>query len=150
VLTGEIDPLAALSPYENFAIEELGIGWIGVSQPVPAFPQSIDVRVMQIEDRVASDRGEFGHVAPESEMREEVRVLIEPGIEPKAPLRRVDVELLVQRIETDPVSVEVIDPFAALTQNQRVPLYSGVPGRRNAAGRMKSSDFRSPGSSTEA
>src|SRR4029434_109999 len=74
----------------------------------------MDVRVMQIEERVASDRGEFGHVAPKAEMREEVRVLIEPGIEPKAPLRRVNVELLIERIETDPVSVEVVDAFARI------------------------------------
>src|SRR4029450_4804577 len=63
---------------------------------------------------VARDWGEFAHVAPEGEMREEVRVLIEPGVESKAPLRRVDVELFVERIETDPVSVDVIDAFAAV------------------------------------
>src|SRR6185503_8135449 len=110
----QIHPLAAPVAVREFAVQEFGIGWIGVSQPIPAFPQSIDVRVMQIEERVASDRGEFGHVATEAEVREEVRVLIEPGIEPKASLRRVDVELLVERIETDPVSVEVVDPFARI------------------------------------
>src|SRR4029450_2726913 len=115
----QIHPLAASVAVRELAVEEFGIGWIGVSQPVPAFPQSIDVRVMQIEERVASDRGEFGHVAPEAEMREEVRVLIEPGIEAKAPLRRVDVELLVQRIETDPVSIEVVDPFTGIDPEPR-------------------------------
>ena len=69
---------------------------------------------MEIEQRVASDGREFGHVAPEREMREEMGVLVEPGIEPKAALRRVDVELLVEGIETDPVSVDVIDPFAPI------------------------------------
>ena len=43
--------------------------------------------MMEIEHRVASDRGEFGHISSEGEMSEEVRVLIETGIEPQAAVR---------------------------------------------------------------
>ena len=111
---GQIDALAAPVAVRELAVQVFGIGGIGVSQPVPAFPEPVDVGVMEIEHRVAADRGEFGHVAPECEMSEEVGVLIEPRIEPKAAVRRVDVELLVEGVQTDPVTVEVVDPFAPI------------------------------------
>ena len=110
---GQIHALAASVAVRELAIQVVGIGRIGVAEPIPAFPQPIDVGVMEIEDRVASDGGEFGHVAAEGEVREEVRVLIEPGIEPKVAGRRVDVELLVEGVQIDPVPVEGVDPFAA-------------------------------------
>ena len=110
----QIDALAASVPVRELAVEVFGIGRIRVAEPIPALPQPIDVGVMEIEDRVAADGGEFGHVAPEGEVREEVRVLVEPGIEAEAAGRRVDVELLVQGVQIDPVPVEGVDPFAAV------------------------------------
>ena len=92
----QIHALAASVRVRELAIEVFGIGWILVAEPVPAFPEPVDVGVMEIEERVAADRGEVGHVAPEGDMSEEVRVLVEPGVEPKAAGRRVDVELLVE------------------------------------------------------
>src|SRR6202011_4538876 len=90
----QIHTLAAPVAVRKLAIEVFGIGWIRVAEPVPALPQTVDVGVMEIGHRVASDRGEFGHIASEGEMSEEVRVLIETGIEPQAAVWRVDVELL--------------------------------------------------------
>src|ERR1700686_2351364 len=92
----QIDPLAASVAIRELAIEVFGIGWILVAKPVPALPQPVDVGVMDIEHRVGSDRGEFGHIASEGEMSEEVGILVEPGIEPKAAVWRVDVKLLVE------------------------------------------------------
>src|SRR4029453_1262253 len=111
---GQIDALAAPVAVRELAVQVFGIGGIGAAQPVPALPEPVDVRVMDIEHRVAADGGEFGHIAPECEMSKEVGVLVEPGIEPKAALRRIDVELLVERVQTDQVSVEVVDPFAPI------------------------------------
>src|ERR1700730_3618636 len=57
--------LSASVAVRELAIELFGIGWILVSEPVPALPQPVDVGVMEIEHRVGSDRGEFGHIASE-------------------------------------------------------------------------------------
>src|ERR1700686_2358315 len=89
---------------------------------------------MEIEHRVGSDRGEFGHIASEGEMSEEVRVLIETGIEPQAAVWRVDVELFVEGVQRDPVPIEVIDALAAIhpepasavvQRAARIPEHSG-------------------------
>src|ERR1700674_1373235 len=110
----QIPALAASVAVGELAIEVSGVGWILVAKPVPALPQPVDVGVMEIEHRVGSDRGEFGHIASEGEMSEEVRVLIETGIEPQAAVWRVDVELLVESVQRDPVPIERIDAFAPI------------------------------------
>src|ERR1700686_5089393 len=102
----QIHAFAASVAVRELAIEVFGIGWILVAQPVPALPQPVDVGVMEIEYRVASDRGEFGHISAEGEVSKEVGVLVEPGIKPKAAVRRVDVELFVEGVQRDPVPVE--------------------------------------------
>ena len=66
----QIRALAASVPVRELAIQVLGIGGIGVAEPIPAFPNAVDVGVMQVEERVASDGREFAHVPPEREMRE--------------------------------------------------------------------------------
>src|SRR6202030_614755 len=76
----KIRALAASVTVRELAIEVFGIGWILVAEPVPALPQPVDIGVMEIEHRVASDRGEFGHIAPKSEVSKEVGVLVESGI----------------------------------------------------------------------
>src|SRR5258706_10089990 len=83
----QIHALAASVAVRELAIEVFGIGWVLVAKPVPALPQPVDVGMMEIEHRVGSDRGEFGHIAPEREVSKEVGVLVEPGIEPKAAVR---------------------------------------------------------------
>src|ERR1700731_694394 len=110
----QIHALAASVAVREPGIEVFGIGWILVAKPVPALPQPVDVGVMEIEHRVGSDRGEFGHIASEGEMSEEVRVLIETGIEPQATVWRVDVELLVEGVQRDPVPIERIDTLAII------------------------------------
>src|SRR6202045_55562 len=110
----QIRALTASVAVRELAIEVFGIGWILVAKPVPALPQPVDVRVMEIEHRVAADSGEFGHIASEGEMSEEVRVLIETGIEPQAAVWRVDVELLVESVQRDPVPIERIDALAVV------------------------------------
>src|ERR1700687_2818736 len=85
----QIHALAASVAVRELAIEVFGIGRILVAEPVPALPQPVDVGVMEVEHRVASDRREFGHIAPEGEVSKEVGVLVEPGIEPKAAGRRI-------------------------------------------------------------
>src|SRR4029077_18978821 len=110
----QIRALAASVAVGELAIEVLGIGWILVAEPVPALPQPVDVGVMEIEHRVGSDRGEFGHISSEGEMSEEVWVLIETGIESQAAVWRVDVELLVKGVERDPVPIERIDALAVV------------------------------------
>src|SRR6202040_611583 len=110
----QIHALTASVAVRELAIEVFGIGWILVAEPAPALPQPVDVGVMEIEHRVGSDRGEFGHIASEGEMSEEVRVLMETGIEPKAAVWRVDVELLVESVQRDPVPIERIDALAAI------------------------------------
>src|ERR1700732_2272828 len=87
----QIHALAASVAVGELAIELFGIGWILVAKPVPALPQPVDVGVMEIEHRVASNRGEFRHISSEGKVSKEVGVLIEPGIEPKAAVRRIDV-----------------------------------------------------------
>ena len=148
----QIRALAASVPVRELAIEVLGIGGILVAEPIPAFPDPVDVGVMEIEHRVASDRGEFGHVAAEGEMGEEVRVLVHPGIEPEVAGRRVDVELLVEGVQIDPVLVEGVDPFAPIhpgparavvQRGARVPEHGGddeivgVAGDRVPVGKRK-------------
>ena len=110
----QIRALVASVPVREHAIEVFGIGWILVAEPAPAFPNPVHVGVMEIEHRVAADRGEFGHIAAEGEVGEEVRVLVHPGIEPKVAVRRVDVKRLVQGAQIDPLFVEDIDPFAPI------------------------------------
>src|SRR5215471_565081 len=110
----QIHALAASVSVRELAIEVFGIGWILVAEPVPALPQPVDVGVMEIEDRVASDRGEFGHIASESEMGEEVWVLVQSGIKPEATGRRVDVELFIEGVQGDPVPVERVYAFAVI------------------------------------
>src|ERR1700693_4166998 len=80
----QIHSLAASVAVRELAIEVFGIGWILVAKPVPALPQWVKGGVMEIEHRVASDRGEFGHISYEGEVSKEVRVLMETGIEPQA------------------------------------------------------------------
>src|SRR5687768_8798824 len=53
----QIRALAAPVAVREDAIQIFRIGWIIVSEPVPAFPQPVDVGVMEIEHRVAADRG---------------------------------------------------------------------------------------------
>src|SRR5437763_13225772 len=69
---------------------------------------------MEIAHRVASNRGEFGHSAPEGEVSKEVGVLVEAGIEPKAAGRRVDVELLVEGVQREKALIDHIDALAAI------------------------------------
>ena len=102
----QIHALAAPVPVRELAVEVFGIGWIFVAEPVPAFPDPVHVGVMEIEHRVAADRGEFGHVASEGEMSEEMRVLVETGIEPEVAVGRVDVKLLVEGVQIDPVPIK--------------------------------------------
>ena len=64
----QIHALAAPVPERELAVEVFGIGWIAVAEPVPAFPNPVQVGVMEIEERVTADRGEVGHIAPECEM----------------------------------------------------------------------------------
>ena len=111
----QIHGLPASVSVGKLAVEILGIGGILVAQPVPAFPQP--VRCWRGGDRrvgSASHRGEFRHVAAECEMSEEVRVLVQVGLKPEAAVRRVDVKLLVEGIQADPVPVQEVDPFAGI------------------------------------
>jgi hypothetical protein len=80
----QVYTFAASVTVRELAIEVIGIGRILVAEPVPALPQTVDVGVMEVEHRIASDRREFSHVAAESEVSKEVGVLVEPRIEPKA------------------------------------------------------------------
>src|ERR1700686_832019 len=125
----QIHALAASVAVGELAIEVFGIGWILVAKPVPALPQPVDVGVMEIEHRVGSDRGEFCHIASESEMSEEVGVLIETGIEPQAAVWRVDVELLVESVQRDPVPIERIDTLAVIYPEPASAVIQG--GARN-------------------
>src|ERR1700745_1373340 len=102
----QVRALAASVAVRKRAIEVFGIGWILVAEPIPAFPNPIHVGVMEIEERVTADRREFGHVAAQCDMSEEVRVLVHPGIEPQAAVRRVDVKLFVEGVQSEPVPVE--------------------------------------------
>src|SRR5918996_846822 len=110
----QIHALAASVPVRERAVEVFGIGGILVAEPIPAFPDPVHVRVMEIEERVRADRGEVGHVAAECDMSEEVRVLVHPGIEPKVAGRRVDVKLLVEGVQREPAPEGCIDPFAPI------------------------------------
>ena len=110
----QIHALAAPVPERELAVEVFGIGWIFVAEAVPAFPNPVQIAVMQIEERVTADRGEVGHIAPEGDVSEEMRVLVHPGVEPKAAGRRVDVQLLVEAVQTEPIPPECIDPFAPI------------------------------------
>src|SRR6476659_8574141 len=67
---------------------------------------------MQIENRVTADRGEVGHIATNRDVSEEMRILVHAGVEPKATRRRVDIKLLIEAIQTEPIPPECIDPFA--------------------------------------
>src|SRR6187200_3310040 len=73
---GQIHALAASIPVRELAVQVFGIGGILVAEPIPAFPKPIDVGVMDIEHRVAADRGEFSHITPECEVCEEMWVLV--------------------------------------------------------------------------
>ena len=52
----EIHALAAPVRERERAVEVLGIGRIAVPEPVPAFPDPVQVGVMEIEERVPADR----------------------------------------------------------------------------------------------
>src|SRR6185369_10916468 len=69
---------------------------------------------MQIKERVASNRGEVRHIAADGDVCEKVRVLIEPGAEPKAAGRHVDVQFLIEAVETQPVHVERVDALTPI------------------------------------
>src|ERR1700736_499844 len=66
----QIRTLAASVTVRELAIEVFGIGWIVVAEAAPALPQPVDVGVMEIKHRVASDGREFGHIASEGAMSE--------------------------------------------------------------------------------
>ena len=81
-----------------------------------------------------------------------MRVDVEPGIEPQAAGRRVDVQLLVEGVQSEPVHVEFIDPFApihpgparaVIQRAARVPEHGGegeivdVSGDRVPVGQRK-------------
>src|SRR4030095_11585214 len=70
--------------------------------------------VMEIEDRVTADGGKVGHVAPESDVSEEMRVLVQPGVEAEVAGGRIDVELFIKAIQTEPALPEYIERFAPI------------------------------------
>src|ERR1700730_13250156 len=94
----QIRALAASVSVRELAIEGSGISRILIPEPVPAFPETVDVGVMQIEHRVSADGGEIGHVAPEANMSEEVRIYVQSGIEPEVAVGPIDVKLLVEGV----------------------------------------------------
>ena len=94
----QIRALAASVSVRELAIEVSGISRILIPEPVPAFPEAVDVGVMQIEHRVSADGGEIGHVASEANMSKEMRVYVQPGIEPKVAVGPIDVKLLVEGV----------------------------------------------------
>src|ERR1700693_1293296 len=110
----QIRPLAASVSVRELAIEVSGISRILIPEPVPAFPEAVDVGVMQIEHRVSADGGEIGHVAPEANMSEEVRVYVQSGIEPEVAVGPIDVKLLVKGVQVDPVLERCINASAAI------------------------------------
>src|ERR1700726_593783 len=69
---------------------------------------------MEIEQRVTAARGEIGHIASDCKMRQEMRVGVQLGIKAVATRWRVDVKVLVESVQTQPVPVEYIDPFAPI------------------------------------
>ena len=133
--------LAASVSVRELAIEVSGISRILIPEPVPAFPEAVDVGVMQMEHWVSADRGEIGHVAPEANMSEEVRVYVQSGIEPEVAVGPIDVKLLVKGVQVDPVlersinTSAAIDPEPARTVIQRA---AWVP---NTAGTTKSASL---------
>ena len=110
----QIDALAAPVSIGKRAVEVFGIGWIGVAESIPAFPNPVQVGVMEIEQRVTADRGEIGHIASDCKMRQEMRVGVQLGIKAVAARWRVDVKVLVESVQTQPVPVKYVDPFAAV------------------------------------
>src|SRR6266566_1829549 len=91
----EVHALAAPVPICKRAIEILGIGWIRVAEPIPAFPDAVNVGVMEIEHWVTADGCEVGHVAAECKVSQEMRVEVESRIKSSVAGRRVDVNRLV-------------------------------------------------------
>jgi hypothetical protein len=69
---------------------------------------------MEIEERISADRGEVGHIATDCDVGEEMRVLVQPGVEPKAAGRRVDVKLLIEAVQTEPSHPECVDPVTTV------------------------------------
>src|SRR6476659_4833965 len=110
----QIHALAVPVPVCELPVQVLRIGWILVAEPVPALPDPVQVAVMEVEDRVTADGGEVGHVAPERDVSEEMRVLVQPGVEAEVAGGRIDVELLVQAIQTEPALPEYIERFAPI------------------------------------
>src|ERR1700686_1727268 len=110
----QIRALAASVSVGELAIEVSGISRILIPEPVPAFPEAVDVGVMQIEHRVSADGGEIGHVTPEANMSEEVRIYVQSGIEPEVAVGPIDVKLLVEGVQVDPVLERCIDASAAI------------------------------------
>src|SRR3984893_2141311 len=121
----QIRALAASVSGRETAIEVSGISRILIPEPVPAFPEAVDVGVMQIEHRVSTDGGEIGHVASEANMSEEVRIYVQSRIEPEVAVGPIDVKLLVESVQVDPVlercvnASTAIDPEPARTVIQR-------------------------------
>src|SRR3984957_7517689 len=110
----QVRALAASVSVRELAIEVSRIGRIFIPEPIPAFPEAVDVGMMQIEHRASADGGEIGHVAPEANMSEEVRVYVQSGIEPEVAVGSIDVKLLVKSIQVDPVLERCINASAAI------------------------------------
>src|ERR1700722_16203079 len=110
----QIRALAASVSVRELAIEVSGISRILIPEPVPAFPEAVDVGVMQIKHRVSAAGGEIGHVAPEANMSEEVRIYVQSGIEPEVAVGPIDVKLLVEGVQVDPVLERCINASAAI------------------------------------
>jgi hypothetical protein len=70
-----------------------------------------------------------------------MRVDVEPGIEPNVAGGRVDVQLLVEGVESEPVFVEFIDSFAPIDPGPASAVIEGAARSRNTTGRERSSGF---------
>src|ERR1700688_4934250 len=110
----QIDALAGPVSICKRAVEIFGIGWISVAESIPAFPNPVQVGVMEIEQRVTADRGEISHIASHCKLRQEMRIDSQLGIKAVAAGWQVDVKVLVESVQTQPVSVKYVDPFAAV------------------------------------
>src|SRR3984957_6356880 len=110
----QVRALAASVSVRELAIEVSGISRILIPEPVPAFPEAVDVGVMQIEHRVSANGGEIGHIAPESNMSKEMRVYVQPGIEPEVAVGPTEEKLLVEGSRFVPVLERCIDASAAI------------------------------------
>src|SRR3984957_7805394 len=110
----QIRALAASVSVRELAIEVSGISRILIPEPVQAFPEAVEVGRVQIEHPMDADGGEIGHIAPEANMSKEMRVYVQPGIEPEVAVGPIDVKLLVEGVQIDPVLERCIDASAAI------------------------------------